>query len=321
LGSIFERAHFPVLNNRPDVGSIVGVESVPERRQFWKERAPQILLYDSIEEALAVGRYDCCVLATYPKGRAKLLRSLCENGITKVLCEKPLDVTLAALDTIQDLIEKFSLKFIPCHTWACSPIAKKVEEYSRKFISTPTQVRIVVERSGPAEGAKEGHPLWRVTPRLSGGGILMDHGYHCLCLAQRWIGDQVMHPLELSAEFDLGGIDWAAKAKFSSENGSQVELGLTWKGNKRHVSYEVSADGWSIVADEDNVVLNSPGRTPRVILFGTSLSTDGVHLDWYRELYELFLSPNESNAERIDFLTREALFANRAILAAYSLGK
>lgn len=317
LGSIFERAHLPVLKRLREVEIITGVEPVSTRRSFWNKQEPDIAIFECLQDALEAGRYDCAVVATYPRERAELLRSLCQAGIQVILCEKPLEVDQKGLEEIQHLIDKYGLVLVPCHTWAYSPVVAAVEQYSKKFIGHPANVYISVERTSPAIGAKEGYPQWRVDPQLSGGGILLDHGYHCLYLAQRWTDEQELCPIEVISQLDQRGVDWATRAVFKGVKGTQIELTLTWLGHRRQVIYRVAANGSAITANENKVWLHTSHQDSQEIFCGDTLSGDGIHQFWYQKLYNTFLAVLAGNRDRVNYLNQEAFSVNRAILESY----
>jgi predicted dehydrogenase len=321
MGSVFERAHLPLLEDVLDIKQISGVEPVLARQRFWKCFYPQITLYDNIDVALKKGNFDCAIVTTYPQGRAKLIKSLCEAKILRILCEKPLETTLEGLEVIKSLVVKHQLILIPCHNWAYSPVLKEVEKLSKKFISLPAKVRVKIQRTGPAQGAKEGNPFWRIIPQLSGGGILMDHGYHCLYLAQRWLSDQGLYPTKVRANIDRSGNDLSTKAKFISASGSQLELVLTWEGDKRYVSYKISSNGQFIKVDDGGVIVCNLSQNQHHVFSSNSLSENGIYKNWYKELYDIFFSSTSSADTRVSFLNQEAFTVNESLLNAYSIMK
>jgi predicted dehydrogenase len=319
LGSIFEHAHLPILREFGDVQSIAGVEPVVARRLFWEKHDPNIVLFEQLDEALQASKYDCAVVTTYPKGRAGLLKHLCRENVRMILCEKPLEVSLERLEEIQQLVDNQGLLLVPCHTWAYSPLVTAIAGCLNGLLESPVRVHIVVERTKPALGAKEGHPQWRVNPQMSGGGILLDHGYHCLYLARRWVGEHELHPIEVKSQLDECGVDWATRAVFRSVEGDQVELSLTWKGHRRYVVYQIESNGWVVRANEDTVWLHGPDQAVREVFHGDFLSRDSMHQSWYKKLYRTFLAALAGDTADIVYLNREAFSVNRAIIESYSM--
>lgn len=319
LGSIFERAHLPVIRDLSSFGRIVGVEQSGQRREFWRLRDPRFVVFGSLNEALRVGQYDCAVLTTYPKGRATLLQQVCDAGITKVLCEKPLAIDRLDLDRIRHLIHHNQLDLVPCHTWMYAPFVKTLDDIATAMMKRPFRIRICVERTRPALGAKESEPNWRTNPKVSGGGILFDHGYHSLYLAQYWTGYPILAPLMLEATIDRNNVDWETKAVFKTSRDDRIELCLTWAGQERHVSFKISSEDWALEYRDGTVSLS--GTTNGVFLSSRESvqSDDGIHQAWYKELYQTFLAMLSGNRDTSDRMSQQSLAVNLAILDAVRL--
>ena len=316
LGSIFEHAHLPILKRLLNPKFIYGVELSSARRRYWKIVEPRLTLFQDLDYALEKKEYDYAIVACYPMDRYKILKKLYHTGIKRVLCEKPLDTTYHGLNEIRNLADKEDFMILPCHTWMYSPQVLIIEKYLVKYgLETPFHINTYVERTGPALGAQEGKPLWRINLQLSGGGVLFDHGYHHLYLAQRWTGE-IFSPIDVNAWIDQNGVDWITQAIFKGTRGTLLNMLLTWKGNTRCVECQITSNQTRMILSEDSLWFTPPDKQTCKIFQGKPLSSDGYHKSWYEKLYKLFFSSFCSDVY-IKCLTKEAFLTNKSILDAY----
>ncbi len=167
------------------------------------------------------------------------------------------------------------------HNWLKAPVCQKISALiDGGAIGNVRSVRWRTLRMQPAVAVSTaGAANWRVDPKLAGGGVLFDHGWHALYCVARWAGapravsarletrrfhDQ---PLEDTASLDL---DTAAGAS---------HIFLTWAADERSNTIEVDGDQGEIRARGDTILVRSKAQERRST--APSLSEGSHHPDWF----------------------------------------
>ena len=118
-----------------------------------------------------------------------------------VLCEKPLCLDLAEFDELTKLASQRGRILMCVHNWKHAPafaVARHAIASGR--LGALAFINIDRMRTEPAGGGgrRESAERWRLDPK-TGGGILIDHGWHAFYLMQWLMGDS---PLSVSAFLD-----------------------------------------------------------------------------------------------------------------------
>jgi predicted dehydrogenase len=130
---------------------------------------------------------------------------------------------------------------------------------------------------------------------MSGGGILMDHGWHAVYLALHWFREA---PVDVVADLRRTGVsqvetDVDLRIAFPS---GEARIVLTWNGASRRNTVRFTGDAGEIVADDDT--LRVSGRESHVEPMGTALSAGSHHADWFiamlPDVLQAFRDPDRS---------------------------
>jgi predicted dehydrogenase len=144
--------------------------------------------YDSVEDLFALERenLDFVDICTPPASHAMLSRSALSWSL-HVLCEKPLVVAPEELRGIPLLAAERERALVTVHNWKHSAVATRLTTLVREgVIGDVRRIRWETHRREPAIASGDG-PNWRVDPAQSGGGVLMDHGWHALYAISQWM--------------------------------------------------------------------------------------------------------------------------------------
>ena len=191
FGEVAARGHLPGWLTREDVSLVAIHEPIAERRQLAMGLLKGARIYDDLGLMLDGEAPDFVDIASPPAFHARSVRAVLEAG-AHVLCEKPLCLDLAEFDELAKLAAARSRILMCVHNWKHAPafeVAHQVLASGR--IGTLRFISIDRLRTEPAGGAGK----WR-SEAASGGGILIDHGWHAFYLAQWLMGDA---PLAVSA--------------------------------------------------------------------------------------------------------------------------
>ena len=156
-------------------------------RGLRRNASPRPDWYASAEELLAQETLDFVDICTPPAAHAALVRAALERSL-HVLCEKPLVLSPEELRGLPALAAEKERTLFTVHNWKHAPVLARVGELVRSgAIGEVRHCRWETLRDRPARTAGGEAGNWRVDPAQSGGGILVDHGWHALYVLQAWM--------------------------------------------------------------------------------------------------------------------------------------
>jgi UDP-N-acetyl-2-amino-2-deoxyglucuronate dehydrogenase len=150
---------------------------IPERaRKLAEEYGPGIKAYASMDELLADPAVQAVSVCTPSGMHAAHVVAAAEAG-KHILCEKPLDITLCAIDTAIAVAAANNVKLAAVFQRRTYPSSKRVREAVRsgklgKLVLGDAYQKYFRAHDYYASGA------WRATWELDGGGCLMNQGVH-----------------------------------------------------------------------------------------------------------------------------------------------
>ncbi len=200
------------------------------------------------------------------------------------------------------------------HNWLKAPICLKISALiDDGAIGAVRSVRWRTLRTQPATAVSApGVANWRVDPKLAGGGVLFDHGWHALYCVTRWAGvpRSVSARLE-TRRFHDQPLEDTATLDLETASG-QSHIFLTWAADERLNAIEVDGERGQIHMAGDSVVLKTDAQLRRWT--SPSLSEGSHHPDWFGGVAADFLAAATGAGEgNLD----EALSCARLIDAAH----
>jgi predicted dehydrogenase len=308
FGNIALLGHLPAFK---ELGvDITAVVDVCEKRREIATKAG-LKAFESLDglEDIDLDFIDIC---TPPSFREEPIRFAVENGLD-VICEKPISTPSSFLK-IKELVLEGDIFFYPIHNWKNAPHYVKVKEIVEENGGVEN-LQMNTLRTHFSTGNSDWNPAWRVNKSISGGGIIMDHGYHNIYLAMHLFGtdfDNVV--LEGISYFDSNP-EIENRACFSLEfpKARKATITLDWGAKRREIKntiYECN----STLKLGDRQIVNSD----RTFEFEESLSGDSVHGTWFYDVFNDFLTLRESK-EKTHFL--EAIKVLEGIDSLYKQAK
>lgn len=289
-GKVARGTHAPAWKSRAQVVAIAD----PARMKEAADDFPDARVVARWEEALVgVDAVDIC---TPPSSHAPMILEAARRGL-RVMCEKPLVTTWMDYEAIPKEAH------VTCvENWAKAPAVAKVRELIAE--GAVGAVRSVLwhairKQSDPGAGAG-----WRTDPRIAGGGILFDHGWHALSVLRSWVA---WRPESLEAHLD-GAPEHTARLLLRSPRG-QGEIVLTWSGPERSNTAMVTGERGVIELNDDEVVLKRPGAEAESTRFSEALSARSEHPEWFGPVADEFIAGRNGLADAGEIL--------ELILAAY----
>ncbi|MBU3864075.1 Gfo/Idh/MocA family oxidoreductase [Streptomyces sp. 4503] len=285
----------------PGVEVAAVIDPSPERREQAARLLPRGRVFASYEE-LAAGTdtpVDVVDVCTPPALHDPLTRAALAAG-RHVICEKPVAVRGADARELIALARERGRLLFPSHNYGTSPLMRTLRE---AVGGGPSQQATGEEGTGGvgrlesatfrilrdrhARGVPGFAPDWRRSAKLAGGGILLDHGTHCIYMALRLFGRA---PVKLSCtverpEGDPAAVDEAARLRLYFGDG-QCDIELSWTSGERSNHYAVSGSAGVLSIDDGEVTgRTAAGQWRRSLV---SPSKDQTHLEWFAPMYEDF---------------------------------
>ena len=301
-GNVAIRGHLPGWLAREDVAIIAAADPSPEARAAIAERLPSLRLYATAEELLSREALDFADICAPPAMHAALIRAAFEKGL-HVLCEKPLVLEPDELLSLSEMALRTDRAFAAVHNWRHAPILAAAQSLVEE--GAIGDVRFcrweTLRREPAAAGGDTARSNWRVDPAVSGGGILMDHGWHALYVVCGWLPET---PLRVAGQLSTRRHrDWpiedTAEVTLECGSGARAEILLTWAADERANRASVVGTGGALSVDGSLLKLTTPGRAdPIVREFPDSLAGGSHHPDWFAGVAAEFLTEIRDPARR-----------------------
>jgi len=283
FGNIASLGHLPALREL-GIQVVAAVDVCESRRRRAEQAGVKALASLEELEGMDIDFIDIC---TPPSYRREPITFAIEHGLD-IICEKPLSKP-GELDEIRDLVLKSKVFLYPVHNWKHAPQYRKVKEMVEENGGV-RELQMSTLRTTYSTGNPDWNPAWRVDKSISGGGIIMDHGYHNIYLAMHLFGSEYRSAeLEEIACFRSNpSIERRAVFSLAFPDGGRARISLDWSAGRREIRNVIHEPG-SVLELRDRAIIGSN----QVYVFQESLSKDSVHGRWYGEVFKDFLARRE----------------------------
>jgi predicted dehydrogenase len=312
FGNVAANGHMPGWRSRDDVRIVAATDAAGSRREAFLAACPDGQWHDGLDDLLMREQLDFVDICAPPGSHAALIGRALGAGL-HVLSEKPLATRLDDAERLASAAEHAGRILHTVHNWLKAPVCLRISALiDEGAIGAVRSVRWRTLRTQPATAVSTpGVANWRVDPRLAGGGILIDHGWHALYCVARWAGV----PLSVSARletrrFHEQPLEDTATLILKTASGLS-EIFLTWAAEERSNTIEIDGDAGHIRVAGDSVILKSNSGERRWT--SPSLSEGSHHPEWFGGVAADFLAAAAGGGKgNLD----EALLCARLIDAA-----
>jgi predicted dehydrogenase len=288
FGNIALLGHLPALR---ELGvEVVSAVDVCEKRRGLAEDEGLKTFKDL--QGLETRDLDFIDICTPPSFRYEPIRFAVENGLD-VICEKPVSIPSES-HKIRELILNGDIFFYPIHNWKHAPHYVKTKEIVEENGGVEN-LSMKTLRTHFSAGNPDWNPGWRMDKTISGGGIIMDHGYHNIYLAMHLFGCDFTRAVLEDIEYFDSDPEIEKRACFSLEFPGQRRTSITldWGANRREIQNTIYECNHTLELS-DNQIINSD----QVYEFEESLSGDSVHGKWFTDVFSEFLRLRETKDNR-----------------------
>jgi predicted dehydrogenase len=308
VGHVARHGHLPGWSGVDGVELVGAADARTEGRAPFLEAWPDALWSASAEELLARDDLDFADVCAPPSLHVPLARAALARGL-HVLCEKPLALEPSGVDALGMLARERGRALVTVHNWKHAPAVAEVTRLVREgAVGRVRRCRWETRRTQPAVAAgAQGN--WRTDPAQSGGGVLVDHGWHAAYVLREWLGGR---PQALSATLETRRhrefpLEDTAEVRLEWD-GARAEIFLTWAAEARGNAARIEGDRGTILLDGGRVTLCAEGASPRIREM-PSLAEGSHHPDWFGGVAREFLREVREPAARGENLEAAALCA------------
>ena len=321
VGHVAVGGHLPGWRKRTDATIVAAADARPERRQHFAASFPDARWYDSAEELLGKESTDLDFvdICTQPSTHAPLVRAALARSL-HVLCEKPLVLSPEELRGLPVLAADKDRTLCTVHNWLRSPAISRMTALVRAGeMGELRRARWETLRDKPAAAVGDSPEAnWRVDPSQSGGGILVDHGWHALYTISAWMGEA---PSRIAARLEI-----RKHSQFPVEDTATVilaypsasaEIFLTWAAPGRANRIEVEGTLGLLKLEGSRLSLERE-TAPTESWEVPSLTEGSHHPDWFGGVIDEFFREISDPRARGRNLAQAALCVQGLALARES---
>jgi predicted dehydrogenase len=298
FGAVCEKAHVPAFQREPGFEIVAVADTDPARRAAAARCFPGIRGYATPQALLEEEEgLDFVDIATPPHLHAEQSLLALERRV-HVLCEKPLVLRPQDLEALRRESRARRRAVFPVHNWKHAPLLEKLHDLvAGKAVGTARHVEWHVLRAQPSVVVGKGN--WRTDRLLSGGGVLMDHGWHAFYLLGWILGK------EPSRAWGVLGFPHAAHkgARVSDSEDEATCLieypkatavaHFTWRSPTRGHWGVVYGSGGTILVQDDRLIVVRDGCPEQTYVFPEPLSKGSAHPEWFQGTLRDFKAATE----------------------------
>ncbi len=279
FGNIAELGHLPALREL-GVDVVAAVDICEERRK--KAGAAGLQTFESLS-GLDNFDLDFIDICTPPSYRYQPIEYAAGRGLD-VVCEKPV-ATSSGLAGLKDLMQDSSIFFYPIHNWKHAPQYVKAKEIVEENGGVENLTMNTL-RTHYGTGTPDWNPNWRVDRSISGGGIIMDHGYHNIYLAMHLFGSDFTNAVLEDVTYFKSNPEIEKRACFRLEfpGERRATITLDWGAARREIKNTIYECNHKLELSDKRIV-----NSDHTYEFDESLSGDSVHGAWFKNVFADFL--------------------------------
>ena len=286
FGEVAARAHLAGWRTRENVALAAIHDPISDRRHEAIRLIKNVRVYDDLELMLDGESPDFVDVASPPALHHDAARAALAAG-AHVLVEKPLALSLVEFDELAALAAEKQRVLMCVHNWKYAPAyASALRAIEAGRLGAVRFVSIDRLRTAPA-GAGGSGGKWR-SSASSGGGILIDHGWHVFYLMY-WLlsGDA---PVSVAARLESPSgvdVDDVADVRVRFASGAFSRAHLSWRSPVRRTSALIYGEHASLEIEGDRVLLTD--RAGKVEdLSVADIADDSYHSAWFAGVAEEF---------------------------------
>ncbi len=281
FGNIAEHGHLPAYQEL-GIDIIAAVDNCSTRRNI--ARGYGLKGYSTIRSLVENEKIDFIDLCTPPNYRAKAFDIAVEYGID-LICEKPI-AHMSDFQKIKKITNNSNVFFFPVHNWKYAPQYQKLKD----VINGNCNIQMNILRTSFGRGNSDWKPDWRIDYTISGGGILMDHGYHSIYLAMYLMDEKFKSTnLKKISYFNNSNIENSISFELLFSQNRSTIINLDWCADRREIQNVINTNNNNVELLENKITVGK-----KIYNFDHSLSQESIHVRWYLGVISEFVEKRNS---------------------------
>ena len=279
FGEVAAKAHLAGWRTRENINLTVVHDPISVRRHEAIRLIKNVRVYDDLGLMLDGEAPDFVDIASPPALHAEAVRAALNAGAHAIV-EKPLCLTLAEFDELAKLAREKKRVLMCVHNWKYSPpYASAYRAIEAGRLGAVRFISIDRLRTEPAGAGRSGG-RWRASHE-SGGGILIDHGWHVFYL-MRWLaGGDAPSGISARLESPVGSdVDDLADVRISFAGGCIGRAHLSWRSPVRRTSALIYGERGLIEVEGERVTLTDRSGGS-LDLSAADIADDSYHSAWF----------------------------------------
>jgi UDP-N-acetylglucosamine 3-dehydrogenase len=320
FGEVAAKAHLAGWRTRENVNLGVIHDPIAERRHEAIRLIKNVRVYDDLELMLDGEAPDFVDIASPPALHGAAARTALNAG-AHVLVEKPLSLSLAEFDEVVAVARARQRILMCVHNWKFAPaysLARALIDEGR--IGSVRSVSLDRLRVEPAGRGGTG-AVWR-TASATGGGILIDHGWHVFYLMQWLMRGESPRAVAAILFTNGDGVEETAEVCVTFGAGESARARLSWRAQERRTCATIIGTNGSLEIGSERLLLTE-GQRPSEELSVRDIPDDSYHSAWFSGVAAAFESAISEGPDSTIARTNlvEARTALGVIVAARSSAK
>ena len=280
FGEVAAQAHLAGWRTRPEINIVAVHDPVAERRHHAMRLIPNIRVYDDLEIMLDGERLDFVDVASPPAYHAATARMALEAG-AHVLVEKPLCLGRDEFDSLRDAAARAGRVLMCVHNWKYAATYRRAHEIvAPGRLGEIRYVALDRLRTAPAGVGTGASGRWRLGA-ASGGGILVDHGWHVFYL-MRWLMGG-LEPDAVAAFLSAGQaapVEDVAELRVAFPGDRIGSAHLSWRAPVRRTRAMLYGSEGALEIEDGRVILTARSGTSED-LSPAPEADDSYHCGWF----------------------------------------
>lgn len=311
FGAVAEHGHLPTWQRDPRFDLLAVAEPAAERRDRAATLLPEARIFPDAEAMFAAIDVDFVDVASPPASHLAAIEAAARRRL-HVLCEKPLVTSNAEFLRASAAVAEAGVVLHPVHNWRHAEGFRVLRALAGE-IGPLRQMHFRVERNGWSVSAGD----WRAQRHVSGGGILVDHGWHTFYLARELAGvdPRVVRATTAKRRYRDADVEDSAHCEIDFD-ACRAVIDLTWAGAARRTEWEIVGAGGRARLSDDVLTFERNGVSTTRRL-AASLSAGSHHPEWFPQVVDAFAGEIADLARR-GTAQREAKVCLNVLTAAYA---
>ena len=282
FGEVAAQAHLAGWRTRPEVAIVAIHDPVAARRHHAINLIKNIRVYDDLDLMLDGEALDFVDVASPPAFHVGTARKAIAAGV-HVIVEKPACFSIEEWTELVAMAGRGGRVLMCVHNWKHAPAYRQAHELiAAGRMGELRYLSMARLRSGPAGagGSAGGGERWRLDAK-TGGGILIDHGWHTFYLAYWLMGGRALVAVSgWTGQAGDSGLDEAADLRINYSDSTCIYLNLSWRSPVRRTSALLYGTQALLEIEGDRVILTDRSGTVEDLSV-RDMPDDSYHAAWF----------------------------------------